>query len=87
MQLGLHNLSSGYTVKPVLSGHSKKTKILAFKTDYRLMCFVLSFFQWLFLTGFTVYNDKKRLRCGCKMMTSHRQWHDIVSAIVEKISI
>ena len=43
-----------YTVKPVLSGHSKRKPNMCFKTDYRLMklpfvikiC-VLSIFEWL----------------------------------------
>ena len=31
--------SEYYTVKPVLSGHSKRTPKIGFKTDYRLMQF------------------------------------------------
>ena len=71
------------TVKPVLSGHSKRRQKLFFKTNYRLMqvksiaecskgrehsailstfiklpfvieSFVLSIFEWLLKTGFTV---------------------------------
>ena len=58
------------TVEPVLSGHSKRTQKLVFKTDYRLMqvksiaecsklpffikTFVLYIFEWPLKTGFTV---------------------------------
>ena len=55
-----HNdyMETMYTVKPALSGHSKRRPKLIFKTDYHLMH--AKKIEWPLKTGFTqnVYEDK-----------------------------
>ena len=50
-------LTDDYTVKPVISSHSGEHSVILLtyiKLPFVIKIFVLSFFEWLLKTGFTV---------------------------------